>query len=238
MQTPPGPRSPTYTPKIQVTHPHVPEDLGGSQRQLVTIPPSSPPYHGQDNPVFTFDKDTLFRRAPSRVDPIAAPLPAESPALHSLPPLRRGSYSPFLPATDKDSLTVPAFAVRRQSLSSSWGRDSSGGRGGGGGMSLLHSPHRKPRPLHRLSIDNVTSDLRAHTVPSPGLLSLCSSSDFMGTPAPPDLDTASKWSDRRVASSPHSPYSFSGGVIATHPSFSGGVIAAWPQAPIAPPSQV
>ncbi|XP_076449490.1 uncharacterized protein LOC143285924 [Babylonia areolata] len=192
MATPPTSLSSAYTPKIHVTHPNIP-DLG-SQRQLVDNSSSSPPYHGQDNPAFTFDKDALFHRAPSSVDPITAPPQAESPALRALPPLRRGSYSPFLPATDKDSLTVPAFSVRRQSLSSSWERENGGG--GGGGMSLPPSHNRQSRPSHRLSIDIVTSDLRAQAVPSPGVLSarsLWSSSDFMGTPAPPDLDARSNF---------------------------------------------
>ncbi|KAK7474995.1 hypothetical protein BaRGS_00033742, partial [Batillaria attramentaria] len=108
MKSPPCPLSPQYAPKIEVTHPNVPE---GSQEQLLDDRTQSPPYHGQDNPVFTFDTASLFYRAPSRVDRITAP--SAEPSIHFLPPLRHNSFSPFQPATDKDSLMVPDIARER-----------------------------------------------------------------------------------------------------------------------------
>ncbi|KAK7114848.1 hypothetical protein V1264_000838 [Littorina saxatilis] len=89
---------------------------------------------------------------------------------------------------------LPPKRVRRQSLSSSWGRENVGMAGAAGGP--LTSPQRRLKPLQSLSIDNVTSDYRSQNVPSPGMFStksMWSTSDLMLSPGPfQDMETVSK----------------------------------------------
>ncbi|GFS06643.1 hypothetical protein ElyMa_001230400 [Elysia marginata] len=111
MKTPKNkPRSPaTVAPIIEVTqprHPNAPSpgSTGSRDNLIATESPASPPYRGRENPVFTFDSGSLFSRAPSRVSEIS---PATDIPFRGLPPTRRGSYFPFLPQENKNSLAVP-----------------------------------------------------------------------------------------------------------------------------------
>ncbi|GFN85283.1 hypothetical protein PoB_001178900 [Plakobranchus ocellatus] len=103
-------RSPgTVAPIIEVTHPRHPNapspgSMGSRDNLIEPSRPSSPPYRGRENPVFTFDSASLFSRAPSRVSEIS---PATDIPFRGLPPTRRGSYFPFLPQENKNSLAVP-----------------------------------------------------------------------------------------------------------------------------------
>ncbi|CAL1544828.1 unnamed protein product [Lymnaea stagnalis] len=175
MRTPPdATRSPrTAAPRIQVTQAKVPELVSpstGSKENLIRESPCSPPYRGRENPVFTFDSASLFNRAPSRVSEIS---PAFDIPFRGLPPVRRGSYFPFLPTENKNSLAVPSIsaivaAPRRSSFASSTSRDA--------GLNTVTGHGRRPKPLASLSIDDLTGGFGdpGAAIKSPGMLSTAS----------------------------------------------------------------